>query len=160
MDMMMSQKEAKRAQIMELLTAGKIDQMVGKCGQEATDYIADPFNNRVRHSRRIARGWQVTFSAGCLTQGHYAAVTKSNDIPALINAINAIGSPQSRAAILFCLYTALRHGVVVGARWDEFDLGAMEWHNPRFAHENGQRPYHADPFANVATAGQATWDHG
>lgn len=63
-------------------------------------------------------------------KGHYAAVTKSNDIPALINAINAIGSPQSRAAILFCLYTALRPGVVVGARWDEFDLGAMEWHIP------------------------------
>ena len=63
-------------------------------------------------------------------KGHYAAVTKSNDIPALINAINAIGSPQSRAAILFCLYTALRPGVVVGARWDEFDLDAMEWHIP------------------------------
>ncbi|MFZ2302425.1 MAG: integrase arm-type DNA-binding domain-containing protein [Gallionella sp.] len=63
-------------------------------------------------------------------KGHYAAVTKSNDIPALINAINGIGSSQSRAAILFCLYTALRPGVVVGARWDEFDLGAMEWHIP------------------------------
>jgi integrase len=63
-------------------------------------------------------------------KGHYAAVTKSNDIPALVNAINAIGSPQSRAAILFCLYTALRPGVVVGARWDEFDLNAMEWHIP------------------------------
>lgn len=63
-------------------------------------------------------------------KGHYAAVTKSNDIPALVNAINAIGSPQSRAAILFCLYTALRPGVVVGARWDEFDLDAMEWHIP------------------------------
>lgn len=63
-------------------------------------------------------------------KGHYAAVTKSNNIPALINAINAIGSPQSRTAILFCLYTALRPGVVVGARWDEFDLNAMEWHIP------------------------------
>ena len=63
-------------------------------------------------------------------KGHYAAVTKSNDIPALISAINAIGSTQSRAAILFCLYTALRPGVVVGARWDEFDLDAMEWHIP------------------------------
>ena len=61
-------------------------------------------------------------------KGHYAAVTKSNDLPALINAINGIGSPQSRAAILFCFYTALRPGVVVGARWDEFDLVAMEWH--------------------------------
>lgn len=63
-------------------------------------------------------------------KGHYAAVTKSNDLPALIGAINAIGSQQSRAAILCCLYTALRPGVVVGARWDEFDLNAMEWHIP------------------------------
>ena len=63
-------------------------------------------------------------------KSHYAAVTKSNDLPALVKAIDAIGSPQSRAAILFCLYTALRPGVVVGARWDEFDLNAMEWHIP------------------------------
>lgn len=63
-------------------------------------------------------------------KGHYAAVTKSNDLPALVNAINTIGSAQSRAAILCCLYTALRPGVVVGARWDEFDLDVMEWHIP------------------------------
>lgn len=63
-------------------------------------------------------------------KGHYAAVTKSNDLPALLKAINTIGSVQSRAAILCCLYTALRPGVVVGALWDEFDLDAMEWHIP------------------------------
>ncbi len=63
-------------------------------------------------------------------KGHYAAVTRSNELPVLVKAINAIGSPQSRAAILFCLYTALRPGVVVGARWDEFDLDVMEWHIP------------------------------
>jgi integrase len=63
-------------------------------------------------------------------KGHYAAVTKSSDLPVLIKAINAIGSFQSRAAILCCLYTALRPGVVVGARWDEFDLDVMEWHIP------------------------------
>ena len=44
--------------------------------------------------------------------------------------MNGIGSTQSPAAILFCLYTALRPGVVVRARWDEFDLSAMEWHIP------------------------------
>lgn len=63
-------------------------------------------------------------------KGHYAAVTKSNDIPTLVKAVNAIGSPQSRAAILLCLYTALRPGVVVGARWEEIDTNAMEWHIP------------------------------
>lgn len=63
-------------------------------------------------------------------KGHYAAVTKSNDLPALLKAINNIGSVQSRTAIMCCLYTALRPGVVVGALWDEFDLDAMEWHIP------------------------------
>jgi integrase len=63
-------------------------------------------------------------------KGHYAAVTKSNDIPSLLKAINAIGSEQSRAAILCCLYTAVRPGVVVGALWDEFDFDVMEWHIP------------------------------
>jgi integrase len=63
-------------------------------------------------------------------KSHYAAVTKSNDLPALINAIDSIGSIQSRSAILCCLYTALRPGVVVGALWDEFDLEVMEWHIP------------------------------
>jgi len=61
-------------------------------------------------------------------KSHYAAVTKSTDLPALVKAIDGIGSSQSRAAILFCLYTALRPGVVAGARWDEFDLDVMEWH--------------------------------
>lgn len=63
-------------------------------------------------------------------KGHYAAVTKSNDLPSLLKAINAIGSEQSHHAILTCMYTALRPGVVVGARWDEFDLDVMEWHIP------------------------------
>ena len=61
-------------------------------------------------------------------KSHYAAVTKSSELPALFNAINAIGSNQSRTAILCCLYTALRPGVVAGALWNEFDFEKSEWH--------------------------------
>lgn len=61
---------------------------------------------------------------------HYAAVTKSNDLPSLVKAINAIDSVKSRGALLVCLYTASRPGVVAGMRWDELDLEAMEWHIP------------------------------
>lgn len=63
-------------------------------------------------------------------KGHYAAVTKSNGLPDLVKAINGISSFQSRAAILLCLYTASRPGVVVGARWEEIDLKSKEWHIP------------------------------
>lgn len=61
---------------------------------------------------------------------HYAAVTKSNDLPALLKSINGIDSLNSRSALLVCLYTASRPGVVAGMRWDEIDLKAMEWHVP------------------------------
>lgn len=63
-------------------------------------------------------------------KSHYAAVTKTNDLPALIKAINQIDSLLSRTALLVCLYTASRPGVVAGMRWDEIDLQAMEWHIP------------------------------
>lgn len=63
-------------------------------------------------------------------KSHYAAVTKSNDLPALLRAINGIESLNSRTAVLLCLYTASRPGVVAGMRWDELDIEAKEWHIP------------------------------
>lgn len=63
-------------------------------------------------------------------KGHYAAVTKSNDLPGLLKAINGIDSMNSRTAVLVCLYTASRPGVVAGMRWDEIDVDAKEWHIP------------------------------
>ena len=63
-------------------------------------------------------------------KSHYAAVTKSNDLPNLVKAINGIDSANSRAALLVCLYTASRPGVVAGMRWDEIDFEAKEWHVP------------------------------
>lgn len=63
-------------------------------------------------------------------KSHYAAVTKSGDLPALLSAINGIGSINSRVALLVCLYTASRPGVVAGMRWDELDLVEKEWHIP------------------------------
>lgn len=61
---------------------------------------------------------------------HYAAVTKSNDLPALFKTISGIQSLNSRTALLLCLYTASRPGVVAGMRWDEIDMDANEWHIP------------------------------
>lgn len=61
---------------------------------------------------------------------HYAAITKSSDLPALYKAITSIESINTRSALLVCLYTASRPGVVAGMRWDELDLAAKEWHIP------------------------------
>lgn len=63
-------------------------------------------------------------------KGHYAAVTKPGDLPALLKAIEGINSIHSRVALLVCLYTATRPGVVAGMRWDELNLDSKEWHIP------------------------------
>ncbi|PTQ77440.1 integrase [Nitrosomonas oligotropha] len=63
-------------------------------------------------------------------KGHYAAVTKPSDLPALLKAIEDINSIHSKVALLVCLYTATRPGVVAGMRWDELNLDSKEWHIP------------------------------
>lgn len=63
-------------------------------------------------------------------KGHYAAVTKPNDLPVLLKAIEGINSIHSKVALLVCLYTATRPGVVAGMRWDELNLADREWHIP------------------------------
>lgn len=63
-------------------------------------------------------------------KSHYAAVTRTAELPKLIKAIQGITSIYSRVAILVCLYTASRPGVVAGMRWDEIDFSAAEWHIP------------------------------
>lgn len=63
-------------------------------------------------------------------KNHYPAVTKTSDLPALLKAINGISSIYSRVALLTCLYTASRPGVVVGMRWEELNLANKEWHVP------------------------------
>lgn len=63
-------------------------------------------------------------------KGHYAAVTKPSDLPALLKAIEGITSIYSKVALLTCLYTATRPGVVAGMRWDELNLDSKEWHIP------------------------------
>jgi integrase len=63
-------------------------------------------------------------------KSHYLAVTKSSELPRVIKAIEGISSIHSRIALLVCLYTASRPGVVAGMRWDELNLDVKEWHIP------------------------------
>ncbi len=63
-------------------------------------------------------------------KGHYAAVTKSSDLPPVIKAIEGIVSIHSKVALMVCLYTASRPGVVAGMCWNEINFDVKEWHVP------------------------------
>lgn len=69
--------------------------------------------------------------------GHMAAVTKDTELPAMMKAIQSIASLQTRAAILLCVYTALRPGAAVGAEWVEFNEEFTEWHIPAIRMKTG-----------------------
>lgn len=70
-------------------------------------------------------------------KSHFPAVTSENGLPDLIRAIEKIDSSCSKSALWMCLYTALRPGVVAGARWDEIDLIRKEWHIPAARMKSG-----------------------
>ena len=63
-------------------------------------------------------------------KGHYAAVTKSSELPPVIKAIEGIESIHSKVALIVCLYTASRPGVVAGMCWSELSFDDKEWHVP------------------------------
>lgn len=63
-------------------------------------------------------------------RAHYAAVTKTNDLPSMLDKINSIASHKMRVAVQTLLYTASRPGVVAGMLKSELDLEAGEWHVP------------------------------
>lgn len=63
-------------------------------------------------------------------KGHIAAATNPDDIRTLVSAVDAYDSPVTRAALIVTMLTALRPGVVAGARWSEVDLIRAEWMVP------------------------------
>ncbi|WP_334106836.1 tyrosine-type recombinase/integrase [Methylobacillus sp.] len=63
-----------------------------------------------------------------MERAHYAAVTKTNDLPSMLSKINSIESHKMRVAVQTLLYTASRPGVVAGMLKSELDLEAGEWH--------------------------------
>lgn len=63
-------------------------------------------------------------------KGHIPAATTPDQVGKLLRAIDAYDSPVTRAALVVTMLTALRPGVVAGARWEEVDLKAAEWMIP------------------------------
>ncbi len=63
-----------------------------------------------------------------LTRGHHAALPYS-DVPRFISELRAMNAMTAKA-LEFAILTAARSGEVLGARWDEIDLGAKVWTVP------------------------------
>lgn len=73
-------------------------------------------------------------------KGHFAAVTKAQELPKLLRAISCYEGMAVRNALWFVLWTAVRPGVVASAPWSEIDLERQEWHIP--AHRMKTRHAH------------------
>src|SRR5512143_3611342 len=63
-----------------------------------------------------------------LTRGHHKAMPFA-DVPAFVGRLRAMQGVAPRA-LEFAILTAARTGEVLGARWDEIDLGAKLWAVP------------------------------
>ncbi|AXK72032.1 DUF4102 domain-containing protein [Lysobacter sp. TY2-98] len=63
-------------------------------------------------------------------KSHISAATEMRELRNLLIALRDYRSPVTRCALRLAMYTAMRPGVVAGARWDEIDLVASEWHVP------------------------------
>ena len=63
-------------------------------------------------------------------RGHIPAATELKQVRSLVRAIEAYPTAVTRAALKLAMYTAMRPGVVVSARWDDIDAELGEWHVP------------------------------
>jgi integrase len=83
-----------------------------------------------------------------LTRGHHAAMGYA-DVPAFISDLQA--RPATAAlALEFAILTAARSGEVLGARWDELDLGQGVWTVPAARMKAGRE--HRVPLSKRALA--------
>jgi integrase len=81
-------------------------------------------------------------------QVNFARV-ETAELPELLRKIEAYaGSPYTRLALRLIVLTFVRTGELIGARWQEFDLGAAEWRIP--AERTKSRREHLVPLSRQA----------
>ena len=66
-----------------------------------------------------------------LQKGHYSAATTPGEVKAVMDAVKAMSSEVTRAALLVCAYTAQRPGDVAAMRWRDVDTKGAEWIIPK-----------------------------
>lgn len=81
-------------------------------------------------------------------RGHYSAATAPGEVKAVMDAVRAITSEVTRAALLVCAYTAQRPGDVAAMRWAAVDTEGAEWIIPKT--KTGQS--HVVPLSRQALA--------
>jgi integrase len=81
-------------------------------------------------------------------RGHYSAATAPAEVKAVMDAVKAIASEVTRAALLVCAYTAQRPGDVAAMRWADVDTKGAEWIIPKT--KTGQS--HVVPLSRQALA--------
>jgi integrase len=81
-----------------------------------------------------------------LTRGHHAAMSYT-DVPAFMADLQA-RQATAALALEFAILTAARSGEVLGARWDEFDIGRAVWTMPATRMKAGRE--HRVPVARRA----------
>ncbi|MFD1296274.1 tyrosine-type recombinase/integrase [Lysobacter gummosus] len=84
--------------------------------------IRDPFRLREEGRHLFLKGAVPKHG-----KGHIAAATNPDEIRTLLSAADAYDSSVTRAALIVTMLTALRPGVVAGARWSEINLHDAEW---------------------------------
>jgi integrase len=75
----------------------------------------------------------------------------ASELPQLLHRMEAYdGSPHTRIALMLMALTFVRTGELIGARWDEFDLGAAQWRIP--AERMKMKTPHIVPLSKQAIA--------
>ena len=84
------------------------------------------------------------------TPEHFEHATRPEDFGALLNAIDGITSPITRAALQITALCFVRVGELLAARWSEIDLDTALWIIP--ADHTKRKREHAVPLARQAVA--------
>ncbi len=83
-------------------------------------------------------------------KSHLAAATTPEQVKTVLRAVLAYESPVTQAALVLCMLTAQRPGIVAAMRWAELDLVAAEWIVP--AEKMKTRRMHIVPLSRQAVA--------
>lgn len=127
----------------------KIASKAPALAQKARGYLAAIVEFAAHEGlREEGRPLLLRGAVGKHDKGHIPAATTPDDIRALLAAVDGYDSPVTQAALRVVMLTALRPGVVAGARWDEIDLQCAEWLVP--AERMKTRHAHITPLSRQA----------
>lgn len=97
--------------------------------RKARQYVGGIVRYAQLHGLRDeARALPLAEAIPKFNKGNIPAATVPDDIARLLRAIHAYPNAVTRAALLWCAYTAQRPGVVAALRWDE--IKDEEWYIP------------------------------